>query len=165
MSSMCTPPSVGRAHSYAGDVTMGHVTRRDLPPRVPVTALRVFEPLDAFPLELRQALSALVADPSAARGVEEAERLAAWLRVLGRRDQDDAVRARVLRVEGSVLLSPLPSEPEDGWSPRLFGSTGVPGAFGATGTRAGAGDASAGDAGSGRRARPGPAAASSAGAS
>ena len=84
-----------------------------------MTALRVFEPIEAFPSGQREALAVLVADPAAAAGVEEAERRAAWLRVLGHGDRgrverERTVRSRVLRVDGSVLLSPLPAEPDGG---------------------------------------------------
>jgi len=96
------------------------VTRRDLPPRVPVTALRVFEPLEAFPADRRAALASFAADPAAGREADQAEQRAAWLELLGLRARAGArpeVMARVLRVEGSVLLSPialdLPDEAAD----------------------------------------------------
>jgi len=100
-----------RARAAAGcdDVA---VTPRDLPPSVPVTALRVFEPLEAFPPDLRGALAAFAVDPAAARRAEEVERRVTWRRVLGRPDgvrAGEAV-ARVLRVEGVVLMCPLSSE-------------------------------------------------------
>jgi hypothetical protein len=89
------------------------VTRRDLPPSVPVTALRVFEPLEAFPAERRRSLARWAADPGAGPRAEEVERRAAWRRILGRPDgvPGDAVVARVLRVEGTVLLCPVSGEP------------------------------------------------------
>src|SRR5690349_21544493 len=98
----------------------GPVSPRHLPPSVPVTALRVFEPLDAFPPAQRRALSAFLADPAAPVRAEQAERRAAWLRVLGRPDPAGPPLARVLRVEGAVLLCPIAAEPAPdaaaGWS-------------------------------------------------
>lgn len=115
------------------------MTRRDLPPSVPVTALRVFEPLAAFPPELRRVLAAVAADPRAARLAEEAERRAAWRRLLGRPVDPRAgeggparerpVPARVLRVEGTVLLCPVSPEPPP--DPGLPGLPGLPGFSGA----------------------------------
>ncbi|HEY6797352.1 MAG TPA: hypothetical protein VI248_21970 [Kineosporiaceae bacterium] len=113
------------------------MTRRDLPPSVPVTTLRVFEPLDAFPPPQRRALAALAGDPAAALRAEEVERRAAWRRVLGRPDADLPVTARVLRVEGSVLLCPVAGEP-----PSASGSGVVP-AVPPAGPRPGPGDPTA----------------------
>jgi hypothetical protein len=78
---------------------------------VPVTTLRVFEPLDAFPPPQRRALAAFADDPAAGRHAEEVERRAAWRRVLGRPDAELPVIARVLRVEGAVLVCPVSGEP------------------------------------------------------
>lgn len=48
-----------------------------------MTALRAYEPLEAFAPSERSALAALAADPSAGVDAEEAERAASWRRVLG----------------------------------------------------------------------------------
>jgi hypothetical protein len=124
------------------------VTRRHLPPSVPVTALRVFEPLEAFPPAQRRALAAFLADPAAGRA-EEIERRAAWRRVLGRPDGvAEHVAARVLRVEGAVLLCPLAGE-----SPGRAGEpwSGGPGAA-PSGPDAGTPSGAAGEAGAGGQA-------------
>jgi len=106
-------PDGGRCASAAGGCDDGPVTPRDLPPSVPVTALRVFEPLEAFPPAQRRPLTAFAADPAAGRRAEEVERRAAWRRLLGRPDGVRAgeVVARVLRVEGVVLVCPVSGEP------------------------------------------------------
>lgn len=84
-----------------------------------MTALRVFEPLGAFLPAQRRALRAFAADPEAGERAEEAERRAAWRRVLGRPDAavTGAVAARVLRVEGAVLLCPVAGEPPEAGQP------------------------------------------------
>jgi hypothetical protein len=51
-----------------------------------VTALRVYEPLEAFAAGERPALAALAEDPDAGQDAEVAERRAAWRRLLGRPD-------------------------------------------------------------------------------
>ncbi|HEX2808095.1 MAG TPA: hypothetical protein VHN80_18175 [Kineosporiaceae bacterium] len=90
------------------------MTRRDLPPRVPVTALRVFEPLEAFAGQQQRLLASFVADPAAGRGADAAERRATWLWLLGHGRHRPEVPARVLRVDGKVLLSPLAVDAPDG---------------------------------------------------
>ena len=82
-----------------------------------MTALRVYEPLGAFPAARRPELEALAADPDAGRRVEAAERLAAWRSVLGV-PFPGVLRARVLRAGDGLLLCPvalghgsLPPEP------------------------------------------------------
>jgi hypothetical protein len=82
---------------------------------VPVTTLRVFEPLVAFPTDARPMLAALVDDPRAGQDVDELENRLAWLRLLGRPLPAESPQARLLRVNGSVLLSPLP---QDSWTRR-----------------------------------------------
>lgn len=102
-----------------------------------MTVLRVYEPLEAFAAGRRPALTALAADPDAGRDAEAAERRLAWRRLLGRRpgrpaaapaeSQADGpapgsagpvvrtggrIHARVLRVEGVTLISPV-DEPDD----------------------------------------------------
>jgi hypothetical protein len=79
-----------------------------------VTSLRTFEPLEAFPPIQRRALAAYLADPRAGREADEVEQLAAWRRLLGRTEAEPALHARVLRVDGAVLLCPLPAEPSTG---------------------------------------------------
>lgn len=88
-----------------------------------MTALRVYEPLEAFPVRQRPALAELAADPDAAQAAETAERLAAWRAVLGRRGSV-RVRARVLRVEEAVLLCPSVLEVGDA-SPTTARHTGA----------------------------------------
>jgi len=81
---------------------------------VPVTALRVFEPLEAFAAEQQRLLASFAADPAAGRGAEAAERRATWLWLLGHAGHRPEVPARVLRVDGAVLLSPLTIDAPDG---------------------------------------------------
>src|SRR3954468_14979019 len=123
MSSMCTPQSVGERRRAAG-CDDGPVTRRDLPPRVPVTVLRVYEPLEAFPPHRRSLLRAVATDPPPVSGVEEAERRAVWLRLLDRPVPDPGGWTRTLRMDGSVLLSPTPPEGEARPGPSTAGRPG-----------------------------------------
>ncbi|MFN0282146.1 MAG: hypothetical protein ACKVZ6_09275 [Kineosporiaceae bacterium] len=57
------------------------MTRR-LPPVVPATTLRVYEPLEAFAIAERPALEALALRQGADRRADEAERAASWRAVL-----------------------------------------------------------------------------------
>jgi hypothetical protein len=58
------------------------VTSRRLPPVVPSTTLRVFEPLEAFPIAERPALEALALREGADRRADEVERTLSWRGVL-----------------------------------------------------------------------------------
>jgi hypothetical protein len=78
---------------------------------VPVTALRTFEPLEAFPREQRRALLAFLRDPQAGGEADLVEQRLAWRRLLGRTEPRSVTYARVLRVDGTVLLCPMPAEP------------------------------------------------------
>lgn len=114
------------------------VTRR-LPPVVPATTLRVYEPLEAFAVAERPALEALALREGADRRAEEVERAASWRTVLiGRGAAVPGVDARpaaaatsppsaaspaggrhlavrVLRAGGVVLVCPVGErEDEDG---------------------------------------------------
>lgn len=82
-------PSAGSSGPLRADVPRrecddGGVNACALPPPVPVTALRVYEPLEAFAAGQRPALAALAEAPDAGQDAEEAERRAAWRRLLGR---------------------------------------------------------------------------------
>lgn len=94
------------------------VNTRRLPPPVPVTALRVYEPLEAFAAGQRAGLAARATDPRAGSAAEAAERAASWHRLLGRRADgmrtDAPAYARVLRVGGVVLLAPVDGETRQG---------------------------------------------------
>jgi hypothetical protein len=94
------------------------VNTRRLPPPVPVTALRVYEPLQAFAAGHRAGLAARAADPQAGSAAEAVERAASWHRLLGRRAvgvrNDAPVHARVLRADGVVLLAPVDVEAQQG---------------------------------------------------
>lgn len=58
------------------------MTPRQLPPVVPATTLRVFEPLEAFPIADRPALEALALREGADRRADEVERTASWRALL-----------------------------------------------------------------------------------
>lgn len=63
----------------------GPVTPRLLPPAVPATTMRVYEPLEAFAIADRPALEVLALREGADRRAEEAERTASWRGVLAGR--------------------------------------------------------------------------------
>jgi hypothetical protein len=131
----------------------GAVTARHLPPPVPVTVLRVYEPLEAFAADERATLAALADDPEAGRAAERAERLASWLALLRLRGGSspsgppgrgavevdrasggdaggagvrtgDLVHARVLRAQGMVLLAPVLADAAGGPGPGAGAVTG-----------------------------------------
>jgi hypothetical protein len=81
-----------------------------------VTSLRVFEPLEAFAAEQHRLLASFAAHPSAGRGADKAEQRATWLWLFGHAGHRPEVPARVLRVDGAVLLSPLTIDAPDGQS-------------------------------------------------
>lgn len=115
----------------------GRVTARLLPPVVPATTLRVYEPLEAFPVADRPALEALALREGADRRADELERTGSWRAVLAGRGAvvpqvdgaDRAERAgpvpppagrpgwaatRVLRAGGVLLVCPVAADGADG---------------------------------------------------
>lgn len=115
----------------------GRVTARLLPPVVPSTTLRVYEPLEAFPVAERPALEALALREGADRRADELERAASWRALLTGRgatvpqpDGPDGAPAppvagapqsrpgwaatRVLRAGGVVLVCPVAADGADG---------------------------------------------------
>jgi len=106
----------------------GDVSPRSLPPAVPVTVLRVYEPADVFAAQEWARWSAELGRPDAAERAEQAERREAWRRLVrGARGRSPAAQpgpdgahpvvaedgedplaghVRILRVEGAALLCP-----------------------------------------------------------
>ncbi len=88
---------------------MADVTSRVLPPAVPATSLRVFEPVDAFPAESLARWERWLARDDATARAEEAERRQSWLQLVhGAGPPGPNGHVRVLRVGNLALLCPLP---------------------------------------------------------
>jgi hypothetical protein len=87
------------------------VTARLLPPVVPASTLRVYEPLEAFPVADRPALEALALREGADRRADEAERAASWQALLAGHG------AVVPQPDGAAATAPAPAPAAPGARP------------------------------------------------
>ena len=81
------------------------------PPGPPITQLRVYEPLEAFPPEVRHRWERYAVSAPGPATLEQLERRESWRRVvagpLAVNPPEDLGHARVVRINGVLLLCPL----------------------------------------------------------